>query len=103
METKQGVEIGVGGIGVSVQKKIKEEDGSKILSEEQGVFLGLFEFTNTKTTPIDEKYRKVGRTRQKSESKASDLGFKAKVIIGVEVNLDLNRIWNAFGNLLLEK
>ena len=61
-ETKQGVGFGVGLIGVSVQKKIKEESGNQILEEQQSISLGLLEHTNTETTPIDQNYRMVGKT-----------------------------------------
>ena len=44
-ETKQGMELGVGFIGVSAQKKIKEESGKQILEEQQSISLGLLEHT----------------------------------------------------------
>ena len=102
-ETKQGVELGAGLVGVSVQKKIKEESGDQMLEEQQSVSLGLLEYTNTETTPIDHNYRTVGKTQKTSETKTADLSVKGKAIIGIELSLDLNKIWDALGNLLLDK
>ena len=102
-ETKQGVELGAGLVGVSVQKKIKEESGNQILEEQQSISLGLLEHTNTETTPIDQNYRTVGKTQKTSETKTVDLSVKAKAIIGIEFSLDLNKLWDALGNLLLDK
>ncbi|WP_458408765.1 RHS repeat domain-containing protein [Bacteroides congonensis] len=102
-ETKQGVELGAGLVGVSVQKKIKEESGNQILEEQQSISLGLLEHTNTETTPIDQNYRTVGKTQKTSETKTADLSVKAKAIIGIEFSLDLNKLWDALGNLLLGK
>lgn len=103
METKQGVEFGVGLMGASVQKKIKEDAGNQIMEEQQSVSLGIIELTNTETTPIDQNYRKVGGTQKTSETKTVDLSVKAKAIIGIELSLDLNKIWDALGKLLLDK
>ena len=102
-ETKQGVELGAGLIGVSVQKKIKEESGNQMLEEQQSVSLGLLEHTNTETTPIDQNYRTVGKTQKTSETKTADLSVKGKAIIGIELSLDLNKVWDALGKLLLDK
>lgn len=103
METKQGLEFGVGLIGVSVQKKIKEDAGSQIVEEQQSVSLGVIEHTNTEITPIDQNYCMVGKTQKTSETKTADLSVKAKAIIGVELRMDLNKIWDALGKLLLDK
>lgn len=103
METKQGVEFGIGLMGASVQKKIKEDAGNQIMEEQQSVSLGIIELTNTETTPIDQNYRKVGGTQKTSETKTADLSVKAKAIIGIELSLDLNKIWDALGKLLLDK
>ena len=102
MEIKQGVELGVGLISTSVQKTIKGEAGNQIVEEQQSVSLGLFEHTNTETTPIDQNYHMVGKTQKTSETKTADLSFKAKAIIGIEVSLDLNKVWEALGKLFLE-
>lgn len=102
-ETKQGVELGAGLIGISVQKKIKEEAGNQMLEEQQSVSLGFFEHTNTETTPIDQNYRMVGETQKTSETKTADLSVKGKAIIGIEFSLDLNKVWDALGKLLLNK
>lgn len=102
-ETKQGVELGAGLIGVSMQKKIKEESGNQMLEEQQSVSLGLLEHTNTETTPIDQNYRTVGKTQKTSETKTADLSVKGKAIIGIELSLDLNKVWDALGKLLLDK
>ena len=102
-ETKQGVELGASLVGVSVQKKIREESGDQVLEEQQSISLGLLEHTNTKTTPIDQNYRKVGKTQKTSETKTVDFSVKAKGIIGIEFSIDLNQLWDALGNLLLDK
>ena len=68
-ETKQGVELGAGLVGVSVQKKIKEESGDQVLEEQQSISLGLLEHTNTETTPIDQNYRTVGKTQKHQKQK----------------------------------
>lgn len=73
------------------------------MEEQQSVSLGIIELTNTETTPIDQNYRKVGGTQKTSETKTADLSVKAKAIIGVELSLDLNKIWDALGKLLLDK
>ena len=102
-ETKQGMELGVGFIGVSAQKKIKEESGKQILEEQQSISLGLLEHTNTETTLINQNYHTVGKTQKISETKTADLGIKAKAIVGIELSLDLNKLWDALGKLLLDK
>lgn len=86
-----------------MQKKIKEESGDQVLEEQQSLSLGLLEHTNTETTPIDQNYRTVGKTQKTSETKTVDLSVKAKAIIGIEFSLDLNKLWDALGNLLLDK
>lgn len=86
-----------------MQKKIKEESDDQVLEEQQSLSLGLLEHTNTETTPIDQNYRTVGKTQKTSETKTVDLSVKAKAIIGIEFSLDLNKLWDALGNLLLDK
>lgn len=70
------------------------------MEEQQSVSLGFFEHVNTETTLIDQNYRMVGETQKISETKTADFSVKAKAIIGVELSLDLNRIWDALGKLL---
>jgi len=43
------------------------------------------------------------KTQKISETKTADLGIKAKAIVGLELSLDLNKLWDALGKLLLDK
>jgi RHS repeat-associated protein len=106
-QIRQGVELGVGVAGVEISKSVTDNGNSTTTVKEKiAASVLVFEASSETTTVMKEtkggEYIPIKSTTENSV-KTSDLNVKAAVILGVEINLDVNKAWDALRDLLLEK
>lgn len=106
-QINQEFEIGVGVVGVGFSKSVKET-GNNTSTLEKTVSIGTVLVEQVHTTTIETSKNAKGEyveTKSTSENttRVPDVGGKIAGLVGVELKVDLNKIWEALGNLINKK
>ena len=105
-QIRQGIEVEFGLAGFELSKSVTDNGNSTVTVKETSAvsFLVLDSFSETTTEMKETKngYEKIKSSTENSV-KASDLNVKAAVVVGVEINLDVNKVWEALGKLINTK
>ncbi|PXV59418.1 hypothetical protein CLV62_13639 [Dysgonomonas alginatilytica] len=106
-QINQEFEIGVGVFGVGFSKSVKET-GNNTATAEKTRSIGTVLVEQVHTTTIETSKNGKGEyveTKSTSENttRVPDLGAKVAGVIGVEVKVDVNKVWEALGNLINKK
>jgi hypothetical protein len=106
-QVRQGIELGVGIAGVEKSKTVTDNGNSTVtVTDKTAASVLVFEASSEKTTVMKEtkggEYTPV-KTTTENAVKTSDVNVKAAVILGVEINLDVNKVWGALRDLIFAK
>jgi RHS repeat-associated protein len=106
-QIRQGIEIEVGVAGIELSKSITDNGNSTVtVQETKSASVLCFEASSETTTIKRETksgdYVNVSKPTTENSIKTSDLNVKAAVGLGVEINLGIEKAWNALKKLLTE-
>jgi RHS repeat-associated protein len=105
-QVKKEAEAGVGIIGGSYTKSVTDNGKTSTVEEKISVGTAFSQVEHKTTTEVtqtaDGNYQK-GASVSKTTVKVPDIQVKVAAIVGIEVGVDPNKIWNAFSHLINDK
>jgi RHS repeat-associated protein len=103
-EIKKEAEVTAGVVTGGVSSIVKNDENKQtVLEETIKGGLGPFELQHVETTPLGRNFEKVGSPKKETEVRAADAEFKLKAIIGIEIEFDFNKGWEALKKLVHDK
>jgi multisubunit Na+/H+ antiporter MnhC subunit len=100
---KKEAEIGVGVVGASYSKTVKDNGQTQTVETKTsaGTILTQVEHTTTKEV-VETQNGNYQTLRSNSETsiKVPDIQIKGAALVGVELSVDPNKVWTAFSHLM---